>query len=171
MSKYIIPLIIIFIIGYGLKKKLDIYGLFLDGAKEGLVTTFNITGSVLAMVFAVNIFLSSGFIEGVLGNFRSFFDYINLPIEVMPMALLRPVSGTASLAIMNDIFINFGPDSYLGRLASAIQGCTDTTIYVLALYFGSVHISKGRYALFCGLMADLAGIIASILLVNLIFGY
>ena len=171
MSKYIIPLIIIFIIGYGLKKKLDIYNIFLDGAKEGLVTTFNITGAVLAMVFAVNIFLSSGFIEGVLGSFKGVFELINLPIEILPMALLRPVSGTASLAIMNDIFINFGPDSYLGILASTIQGCTDTTIYVLALYFGSIHVSKSRYALFCGLMADLAGIMASVFLVKLLFGY
>lgn len=171
MSNYIIPLIIIFIIGYGLVKKVDIYNTFLDGAKEGLVTTFNITGSIVAMMFAIKIFLSSGFIEGLLGNFQNFFNMLNLPIQIVPMALLRPVSGTASLAILSEILVTHGPDSFLGRLASTIQGCTDTTIYVLALYFGSVHITKSRYALLCGLFADLMGIIASVVIVKMAFGY
>lgn len=171
MSTYIIPVIIIFIIGYGLKKKIDIYTVFLEGAKEGLVTTFQITGAVVAMMFAIKIFLSSGFIDGLLGTFSSFFSKLNLPMEIMPMALLRPVSGTASLAIMSDIFATFGPDSYLGRLASTIQGCTDTTIYVLALYFGSVHINKSRYALLVGLFADFMGIVASVIIVKIMFGY
>lgn len=171
MSVYIIPVVIVFIIGYGLLKKVNIYELFLDGAKEGLVTTFQITGAVLAMMFAIKIFLGSGFIYGVLGFLTPFFNMINLPLDIIPMMLLRPISGTASLAIMNDIFLNFGPDSYLGRLASTIQGCTDTTIYVLALYFGSVRITKTRYALLCGLFADLVGIIAAVLVVKIMFGY
>ena len=94
---------------------------------------------------------------------------IHIPIEIMPMALLRPVSGTASLAIMNDIFINFGPDSFIGRLASTLHGCTDTTIYVLALYYGSIKITKSRYSLPVCLCADLVGIIASIIVVSILF--
>lgn len=171
MSSIIIPLIIVFIIGYGLIKKVNIYETFLEGAKEGLVTTFNITASVVAMMFAVQIFLSSGFIEGVLGKFSDFFEFIHLPIDILPMALLRPISGTASLAIMNNIFLTHGPDSFLGLLASTIQGCTDTTIYVLALYFGSVHIAKSRHALLCGLFADLTGIVASVIIVKIMFGF
>ncbi|MGM9834298.1 MAG: spore maturation protein [Bacilli bacterium] len=171
MSVYIIPIVIIFIIGYGLIKKVNIYDVFLDGAKEGLITTFSITGAVLAMMFAIKIFLGSGFIYGILGFLDPFLKMINLPLDIVPMMLLRPISGTASLAIMNDIFYNFGPDSYLGRLASTIQGCTDTTIYVLALYFGSVRITKTRYALVCGLFADLVGIIAAIIIVKVMFGY
>ena len=85
------------------------------------------------------------------------------------MALLRPISGTASLAIMNDIFITHGPDSYLGRLASVLQGCTDTTIYVLALYFSSINIKKTRYALPVGLFADLIGIIVAFLITSFLF--
>ena len=85
------------------------------------------------------------------------------------MALLRPISGSASLAILNNIFITIGPDTFAGRLASTIQGCTDTTIYVLALYFGSIKISKTRYALLVGLFADFIGIIASIIIVSLFF--
>lgn len=87
----------------------------------------------------------------------------------MPMALLRPISGTATLAIMNDVFINFGPDSYIGRLASVLQGCTDTTIYVLALYFGSIGIKKTRYSLPVGLFADLVGITVAFLITMLFF--
>ena len=94
---------------------------------------------------------------------------INVPLEIIPMAILRPVSGTASLAIMNDIFKTFGPDSFVGRLASILQGCTDTTIYVIALYFGTVKITKIRHALWGGLFADLIGIIAAIILTNLFF--
>ncbi len=94
---------------------------------------------------------------------------INLPLNILPMAFVRPISGTASLAIMNDIFANFGPDSFVGRLASTIQGCTDTTIYVLALYFGSIKINKTRHALSTGLFADFIGIIASFIVVSLIF--
>lgn len=171
MSSIIIPLIVVFIIGYGLIKKVNIYETFLEGAKEGLVTAFNITASVVAMIFGVQIFLSSGFIEGVLGKFSDFFNLIHLPIDILPMALLRPISGTASLAIMNNIFLTHGPDSFLGLLASTIQGCTDTTIYVLALYFGSVHITKSRHALLCGLFADLTGIIASVIIVKVMFDF
>ena len=86
------------------------------------------------------------------------------------MAILRPISGTASLAIMNDIFASFGPDSYVGRLASILQGCTDTTIYVIALYFGSVKISKSRHAVPVGLFADLVGIISAFVLTRVFFG-
>ena len=121
------------------------------------------------MVFAINIFLDSNFIYFLLGSVKGVLSSINIPLEVMPMALLRPVSGTATLAIMNDIFINYGPDSYLGRLASILQGCTDTTIYVLALYFSSIGVKKIRYSLTVGLLADLIGIIAAFILTAILF--
>ena len=169
LSKIVIPLFVVLVIMYGFKKKINVYDSFLEGAKEGLYITFNIFPAVIAMVFAINIFLDSNFIYFLLNSVRGILDIVHIPIEIMPMALLRPVSGTASLAIMNDIFINFGPDSYLGRLASILQGCTDTTIYVLALYFSSIGIKKIRYALGVGLFADLIGIIAAFILTMLIF--
>ena len=104
-----------------------------------------------------------------MGVFEPVLQLINIPIEIMPMALLRPISGTATLAIMNDIFINFGPDSYAGRLASVLQGCTDTTIYVLALYFSSIGIRKTRYSLPVGLFADFVGISVAFLITMLFF--
>lgn len=168
-SKIVIPVFIVFVVFYGFKKKINIYESFLEGAKEGLIISFNIFPSIIAMVFAINIFLDSNFVYDVLGFFSPLLKFINIPIEIMPMAILRPISGTASLAIMNDIFINYGPDSYIGRIASVLQGCTDTTIYVLALYFSSVGIKKIRYSLGVGLFADLVGITVAFLITMLFF--
>ena len=165
ISKIILPFLIIIIVFYGVYKKINVYDAFLDGAKEGLITTFNIFPAVMAMIFAINIFLDSN----VLSLITNLLKNINIPVEILPMALLRPISGTASLAIMNDIFISFGPDSFYGRLASILQGCTDTTVYVIALYFGTVKISKIRYSLLVGLFADLVGITTAIILTNLFF--
>ncbi len=169
LSKIVIPLFVVLVIMYGFRKKINVYESFLAGAKEGLYITFNIFPAVIAMVFAINIFLDSNFIYFFLNSFRNFFNFLNIPLEIMPMALLRPVSGTASLAIMNDIFIKHGPDSYLGRLASILQGCTDTTIYVLALYFSSIGIKKIRYSLGVGLFADFVGITVAFLLTMFLF--
>ena len=169
ISKIIIPLFVFFIIFYGARKKVNVYDSFLVGAKEGLIMVFQIAHTIIAMVFAVNIFLDSNFLEGALSFLKPLFELSNIPIDILPMTLLRPISGTASLAIMNDIFINFGPDSYIGRLASTLQGCTDTTIYVLALYFGSIKITKTRYALPVGLFADLMGIIAAFIITFIFF--
>lgn len=170
ISKFIIPLFVLFVIFYGFKKRVLIYDTFLEGAKEGLVTAFHIFPSVVAMVFAINIFLNSGILETIFHVFTPILNALHIPISVLPMAFVRPISGTASLAIMNDIFMKLGPDSFAGRLASTIQGCTDTTIYVLALYFGSVKINKTRHALSTGLFADFVGIVASFVIVSLFFG-
>lgn len=170
VSKCIIPLFVLFVVFYGMKKKVFIYDTFLEGAKEGLMTAFNIFPSILAMVFAINIFLHSGLLETLFQVLSPILEMFHIPLSILPMAFVRPVSGTASLAIMNDIFIKLGPDSFAGRLASVIQGCTDTTIYVLALYFGSIKINKTRHALSTGLFADFIGILASFLIVSLFFG-
>lgn len=170
LSKIIIPLFVLGIIFYGVKKRVNVYDSFLVGAKEGLVMVFHIAPTIIAMVFAVNIFLDSTFLEGILKFLVPIMNKINIPIDILPMAILRPISGTASLAIMNDIFVNFGPDSFIGRLASTLQGCTDTTIYVLALYYGSIKVSKTRYSLPVGLFADLCGIIAAFVITSIFFG-
>lgn len=168
-SNVIIPLFIFVIVFYGVKKKLNVYESFLEGAKEGLVMSFEIFPSLLAMIFAVNIFLDSGFLISVLSIFKNLLGNINVPFEILPMALLRPISGTATLTLMNELFYEFGPDSFIGSLASIMQGCTDTTFYVLMLYFGSVKITKTRYALKVGLCADFIGIILAIIFTNIFF--
>lgn len=169
LSKIVIPLFVLFVVFYGFFKKVNIYDAFLDGAKEGLQISFSIFPSVIAMVFAINIFLDSNFVSEILGFMEPILRHVNIPLDIMPMAILRPISGTATLAIMNDIFVQFGPDSYAGRLASVLQGCTDTTIYVLALYFGAIGVKKIRYSLGVGLFADLVGIVVAFLLTSLMF--
>ncbi len=169
LSKFVIPLFIILIIIYAIKKRSNIYDSFLNGAKEGMEIAFKIFPSIIAMVFAINIFLDSKFLEFIFSALVPLFNLINIPLEIMPMAFLRPISGTATLTIMNDIFLTYGPDSFIGRLSSILQGCTDTTFYVLALYFGSVKITKSRYALKVGLFADFIGIVLAIVLTNIFF--
>ena len=169
LSKLIIPLFVCLIIFYGLLKKVDIYNSFLKGAKEGLITCFNIFPSILAMVFAINIFLNSNFLEITFSFLKPLLSNLKLPIDIIPMAILRPISGTASLSIMNDIFIKYGPDSFAGILASTIQGSTDTTIYVIALYYSSIKVTKIKHTLINGLFADLVGIIVSFIIVSLLF--
>lgn len=163
---YAIPIIVLFIIVYSYKKKVNIYDEFLVGAKEDVGVAFNLVPSVVAMVLAINIFVRSGILE----FFLSFLPNVGIPIEALSMAILRPISGNAALAMMNQVFTLYGPDSYAGYLASIIQGCTDTTIYVLALYFGSVKITKTRHALWAGLFADFCGLVAAFVLCYIFFG-
>ena len=117
------------------------------------------------MIFGINIFINCG----VLDLFARFFSFIHLPPQLFSLFLVRPISGGASLAITSNILSTFGPDSYIGRLASVMQGSSDTTLYVITLYFGTVGITKIRYALASGLIADAIGIIVSILVVKLMF--
>lgn len=170
VSNFIVPIFVLFIILYGFKKKVNIYDSFLIGAKDGLITVFRIAPAVIAMVFATNLFLNSHFLEFVFSYFTPLLNALDIPINVLPMALVRPISGTASLAIMSNIFEVYGPDSFVGRLASNLQGCTDTTIYVLALYFGSIKVTKTKHALSAGLFADAVGIIAAFIITFIFFG-
>ena len=169
-STYIVPIFVLFIIFYGFKKKVNIYDSFLVGAKNGIITIFHIAPAVIAMVFATNLFLNSHFLEFVFSYFNPILEALNIPVSVLPMAMVRPISGTASLAIMSNIFELYGPDSFVGRLASNLQGCTDTTIYVLALYFGSIKVTKTKHALSAGLFADAIGILAAFVITFLFFG-
>lgn len=156
------------IIAYGLYKKVDIYSSFIKGAKDGINCAIRIFPYTVSMVFAVNLFLHSGILDLAFSKLTNLFPH--LPVSIFPMALLRPISGAASEVIMTDIYALFGPDSFAGRLASVMQGSTDTTLYVITLYFGSIGIKKIRYALKAGLFADLVGILASLVVVTLIFG-
>ncbi len=169
VSIFIIPIFVVGVILYGFFHKIDLYEAFLRGAKEGLVMTFQIAPAVIAMVFATNLFLNSNFLSWFFQFLEPVLTFFHAPMEILPMAFVRPISGTASLAILNNILRHFGPDSFVGRLASTLQGCTDTTIYVLALYFGSIHVKKTGHALAVGLFADFIGIIASFLIVSFFF--
>lgn len=165
ISIIVIPIFILFVVFYGYFKKINVYSSFLDGAKDGLKTVFNITPAILAMVFATNIFMDSNILS-VLNPLSRLF---NIEKEILPMIILRPISGTASMSIMTNVFSIYGPDSFTGKLASILQGCTDTTIYTIALYYSSVKISNSRYTVVVGLIADAVGIIVGLILCNIFF--
>lgn len=161
---------VVFIIFYGYIKKIDVYDTFIDGVKESFGMIKKLFPTFIAMILAINLFIDSGFLKFVFSLLENVISFNRLPIEILPLAIVRPISGSASLAYLNSIFTNHGPDSFIGLLGSVIQGCTDTTLYVISLYFGCIGIKKIRYSLFASLFADLIGIIASIIVVNLLFG-
>ena len=161
---------VLFIIFYGFFKKLDVYDVFLDGVKESFGMIKNLFPTFIAMILAINLFINSGFLNFLLSSIKNIISFNAIPVEILPLAIVRPISGSASLAYLNNIFSTYGPDSFIGLLGSVIQGCTDTTLYVISLYFGCIGIKKIRYSLIASLFADLVGIIASIILVNLLFG-
>ncbi|MBO8163063.1 MAG: spore maturation protein [Brevibacillus sp.] len=169
LSLWAIPLILSFILVYGWYKRVPVYETFVDGAKGGLVTTIKIMPHLVAMMVAITLFRESGALELVLRALKPLLTLLHVPAEIVPLALLRPLSGTGSLAIATDLIAQHGPDSLIGRLASTMQGSTDTTLYVLTVYFGAVGIRNGMYALKVGLLSDLVGVVASVLIVYLVF--
>ena len=169
ISNSIIPFIVLFIIIYGLRKRVPVYDTFLEGSKESVNMIMSLFPTFLAMILGVNILIDSGFLSFLLGTLKPIFYTLNIPLEILPLAAIRPISGSATLAILNSIYDNHGPDSFIGLLASVMQGSTDTTLYVITLYFGSIGIKKIRYALWAGLCADIIGLTVSIIITNILF--
>jgi len=169
ISSLIIPILILVVVIHGAYKKINVYDVFVEGAKEGVEIGMSIFPCLLGMILGINILISSNFLDMVFSLIKPLFEILRVPMDILPLAFLRPISGSASLSMLNNLLENFGPDSFIGRLGSTIQGSTNTTIYILILYFGSIGIKKIRYALKAGLIADLAGIIVSIIIVSLLF--
>lgn len=169
IANIILPLIVLLIVVYGIYKRVDVFDVFIDGVKEGLTMILQIFPTILAMIVSINIFLKSNILQDITLYLNPIFNFLNFPSEILPLAILRPVSGSSSLIILNNILSTYGVDSYIGRVASVIQGSTDTTIYILGLYFGSVGIKKIRYSLLVGLLSDLSCIIISLIVVSILF--
>lgn len=170
ISSYVIPLLVLIVVCYGIYKKVNVYDVFVGGATESFDMVFTMFPCLLGMIFGINLFLKSDILNYVFTLLKPAFASLNIPTEIFPMMLLRPISGSSSLAILNNLFVTYGPDSLIGRLGSVIQGSTDTTFYILTLYFGSIGIKKIRYSLWAGLAADVIGIVSAILIVNCFFG-
>lgn len=164
---YIIPTVLAIIIITGLIKKVAIFDSFLQGAAEGIQSTFSIMPSLIGLITCVTMLKSSGAFDLFANFFAPFFKIINMPAEIIPLVILRPISGSGSIALLNNIFKNFGADSHIGNLASAIMGSTETTFYTLAVYFGSVGIKNSRHAVASALIADTVAIITATCLVNI----
>jgi len=165
-----IPFLIFSFIGYGALKKVKVYEQFVEGAKEGFNIAVRIIPYLVGMLMAIGIFRAGGAMEWLILILRPFTDLIGMPAEALPMALMRPLSGSGSLGIMAEIISVHGPDSFIGILVSTFFGSTETTFYVLAVYFGAVNIRNTRHALPVGLLADAAGLLGALFIVKLLFG-
>ena len=169
ISLWMIPVIIGFILIYGTIKKVPTYESFVEGGKEGISISFSIIPYLVGMLVAISVFRASGALEFLMNFMKPALDVLNIPAEIVPLAFIRPISGTAALGLTSDIIATYGPDSFIGMLAATMQGSTDTTLYVLTVYFGAVGIRKMGDALKVGLLADLVGIIAAIVIVTIMF--
>lgn len=169
ISKIMLPALLVFIPLYALFQRVPIYESFIEGAKEGFPTAISIIPHLVGMMVAVAIFRDTGAMQFYLQFLNPVLSLLHIPHEVVPIGILRPISGTGSLAFVESILRTYGPDSFLGKLASTIQGSTDTTLYVLTVYFGAVGIRRSLYALKVGLWADLIGFLASLGICSLLY--
>jgi spore maturation protein B len=169
LSRLAIPLLLLLLMAAGVRKRLRLYELFVEGAKEGFDTAVQILPYLLAMFVALGILRESGAFDAVLGLVGPLTEAIGVPREVLPLALLRPLSGSGALGAMSELFASHGPDSQIGLMASVIQGSTETTFYVLTVYFGSVGVKKVRHALAVGVWADVFAFLLAVYAVQLMF--
>lgn len=169
ISLWFIPLLIGFILLYGTLKKVPTYESFVEGGKEGIKMAVSIIPFLVGMMVAISVFRASGALDLMVDLIRPGLAMIGVPAEIVPLAIIRPISGTAALGITSDLIGVYGPDSYIGRLAATLQGSTDTTFYVLTVYFGAVGIKKMGDALKVGLMADAVAIATAIIVVTIMF--
>jgi len=170
LSILAIPLLVMAILIFGLAKKVKLYETFVEGAKEGFQVGVRIIPYLVAMLVAIGIFRTSGAMDIFSYLVSPLTDWIGMPSETMPMALIRPLSGSGALGVMSETIKVHGPDSLIGRMVSVMMGSHETTFYVLALYFGSVGITRARQAVPAGIIADLVSILTSIWTVRLVFG-
>jgi spore maturation protein B len=170
ISLTFIPLLIGFILLYGTFKQVPTYESFVEGGKEGIKIAVSIIPFLVGMLVAISIFRASGALEALMNWIRPLMTSLGVPAEIVPLLIIRPISGNAALGMTSDLIAVYGPDSFIGRLASVLQGSTDTTFYVLTVYFGAVGIKKMGDALKVGLLADVFGIIVAIVVVAFIFG-
>ncbi len=165
----ILPLLMVFVIVYGLIKKVNVYEAFIEGAKKGLTTAIKVMPYIATMLIAISVFRASGGLDLIIGILQPVFNSVGVPAEIVPLALLRPFSGGASMALLAETLQRYGPDSFVGRLASTMMGSTETIFYTVALYFGSVGIKNVRHTIVAALIAEISGLMASVFICHLVF--
>lgn len=165
----IVPVMILIIILVGVKEKKDILNLFIDGVKNGLKMIYNIFPYILSITIAIELLRNSGALEAIIKPLSPLLNKLGVPSEIVPLCILRPLSGSASLTMVMDIFKTYGVDSVSGKIASIIMGGTETTIYCMTILLGAVKIKKLRGILIAGLLADFVAVLMAILMVNLGF--
>lgn len=158
------------IVVFGLFKRVPVFDIFLKGAKEGMQILYSIAPTIIGLVFAVDLLRSSGAIDAICNFIEPVADYLGFPKEIVPMVLLRPVSGSGSTALLTSLYEQCGPDSFAGRVASVLAGSSETTFYAIAMYFGCIKVRKIRHTLFAAIIADITAAVMSVLTVRLYFG-
>lgn len=169
ISSWAIPVLLLVIPLYGFIKKVPVYESFVEGAEEGFTTAVKIIPFLVGMMVAISVFRASGAMDYLTLAINPITSKIGAPAEVIPVALMRPLSGSGVLGLATELMRIYGPDSFIGRLASVMQGTTDTTFFVLTVYFGAVGIKKYKYSIITGLTADITGFLAAVYICNLLF--
>lgn len=170
LSVFVIPTIIIGFPLYGLYKRVPVYEEFVTGAREGFQVAVNIIPYLVAILFAVAMFRASGAMDFMVTGLRPLLGPLGFPPEVLPMAITRPLTGSGSAAIMLDLINQYGADSLIVKMAATMFGSSETTFYVIAVYFGAVNVRKTRHAVPAGLLADVSAAILSVIVVRWMFG-
>jgi len=169
IAAWAVPVIILAIVTIGLIRKVPVYEVFVDGAKEGFTVAVTIMPYLVAILVAIGIFRDVNLMDAIVQVIEPVTLLVYLPGEILPLAIIRPLSGGGAAGILNSIMVEYGPDSYVGMMASVMQGSTETTFYVLAVYFGAVNITKTRHAVIAGLAGDFAGVMACAVLCRIFF--
>lgn len=170
VSAWAIPFLLLVIPITAYFRGVKVYETFVQGAEDGFRTAVKIIPFLVGMLVAIGVFRASGAMDLLVSAIKPVTNFLGIPPDILPLAIMRPLSGGGALGIAAEMISTHGPDSFLGRLASTMQGSTDTTFYVLTVYFGSVGITKYRYALHLGLIADITSLMAAIFITNLVFG-
>ena len=170
LSSCVIPVLLAAVAVYGTGKRVDVYTALTHGAEEGLTVLLRIIPALVGLLTAVSMLRASGALDWFSALCAPLLDLLGIPAETMPLMLIRPVSGSGALAVASDLMTTYGPDSYVGRVASVMLGSTETTFYTIAVYFGSAGIHRTRHTVPAALTADIAGFLASALAVRLFFG-
>ena len=167
MAEWVLPVVLAFIFCFGLSKRIKIFDCFVRGALKGVKALYGIFPTVVALVVAVTMLRESGATEIVARVFSPLASFLGVPEEIIPVAMLTPVSGGGSLSLFRDVLETYGPDSYVGQVASVLMGSTDTTFYAVSIYYGAVSIKKTRHTLLSGLAADFTSLVLSSFFVKL----
>ena len=169
ISSLIMPLILVGILGYGTLVRISVFDTFLDGAAKGLRSAINILPALIGLICAVSMLRASGFLDFLAKITAPFLKTVGMPEETLSLAILKPFSGSGALAIIKDLFDTHGADSKVGRIASVMLGSSETTFYAIAVYFGAVKIKNIRHTAVCAIIADIAGIFASVVICNMLY--
>ncbi|MDP4119470.1 MAG: spore maturation protein [Bacillota bacterium] len=170
IGNYIIPAVIFIIIIFGFIKKVPVFDAFLSGAKQGLKATYMMAGALIGLITAVSMLKASGALDLITNSLMPVAQSLGFPAEILPMAIMRPISGSGSTALLNQILKDHGPDSTVGMMASVISGSSETTFYAIAVYYGSAGVKKIRHTIPAALLADFASAVMAVLSVKLFFG-